>query len=58
MTVGGRIEDQHERDYIWVVDGDEFVRLFVLLQMLELVNHYVHRATSRFLIHLVMESRR
>ena len=30
VTVGGRVEDGDERNYIWVVDCHEVSRLFVL----------------------------
>ena len=56
MTVGGRIEDRDKRDYVWVVDGYKFVGLLVPPQVLEFVDHNIHGATSRFLVHLFMES--
>ena len=57
VTVGGGVENWDKRDYVGIVDGNEFVRLFVLPQVLELVNHYVHCATPGFFIQLLVESR-
>ena len=56
MTIGGRVEDRDERDYVWVVNGNELVRFFVLSQMLELVDHDIHGATPRLFVHLLVES--
>ena len=56
VTVGGRIEDGDKRDDVWVVDGDELVGFLVFSQVLEFVDDDVHSATSRFLVHFVVES--
>jgi hypothetical protein len=50
VTVGGRAENGDERDHVWVVNRDEVVRPFVLLQMLEFVDDDIHGAVSQFLV--------
>ena len=58
MTVGGRVENWHERDDVRVVDRDELVGSFFFSQVLEFVHHDVHGTASRLFVHLFMESRR
>jgi hypothetical protein len=58
VTVGGRVEDRDERDDVRIVDSDELVRFFVLLQVLKFVDDNIHGAASGLFVHLLMESRR
>jgi hypothetical protein len=58
VAVGGRVEDRDEGDDVRIVDGDEFVGLLILSQMLEFVDYYIHSAASRLSVEFVVKPRR
>ena len=55
VTVGGRVEDGDEQYYVRVVDRDKLVGRFVFSQVLKLVDHDIHSATSGFFVELFVE---
>ena len=56
MVVSGRLEDGCERNHVWIINGHELVGLLLLPQVLELVDHDIHRTMSGFFVHLLVES--
>jgi hypothetical protein len=55
VLISGRAQDRCERDDVGIIDHDEFVQVFGLPEVLELVNHNVHHRSSRFFVELLVE---